>query len=520
MQQIHIQSFHARYRLPSARANVLRRRLDTVLSARLEEILERAVERSDAARDPGAHVCLRHVLVPVKVRMSGSDQAIAEAWSEALAKSIRAATLNPAENAGDDDDSCPAVRYPSRVHAMIDLAASVGRHDLRRAWAWRQLGMWQISGRAPSREAVRELVRALAREPAMIVPVLRVLAGREQLQDLVGKFEADDWITVATAALTAAGSTLGWRDLQAGSSASDPLIDAKTASLAERLVGASSLRTIHVAGVPWERCLAALVILDACPVLVAEPSDQALSLVAEVQRALRTLSRDVQPDPEAIHDPVPVPSESPSTTRELPETTSRIPKDQMEEFWGEEHGAKPAKLRPASQDATSVDLRQRARTQQGGLLFLLNVLEHLGLPARIPHLIQERSHRWVLQQLALDLAPVAPDDPAVLAFAGLPPQSPPPDRDEPSASPIEKDLLSDMAEAVRKEVLLRLTPQESDAAVLSFVCARPADIIADPGWIEARFSAEHLSTDIRRAMLDLNPGYLPWLGVVVRFTYE
>jgi hypothetical protein len=29
-----------------------------------------------------------------------------------------------------------------------------------------------------------------------------------------------------------------------------------------------------------------------------------------------------------------------------------------------------------------------------------------------------------------------------------------------------------------------------------------------------------VSTDIRRAALDLDPGFLPWLGVVIKFTYE
>ena len=31
---------------------------------------------------------------------------------------------------------------------------------------------------------------------------------------------------------------------------------------------------------------------------------------------------------------------------------------------------------------------------------------------------------------------------------------------------------------------------------------------------------EHLDLDIRRAGLDIDPGWLPWLGRVVRFRYE
>ena len=50
--------------------------------------------------------------------------------------------------------------------------------------------------------------------------------------------------------------------------------------------------------------------------------------------------------------------------------------------------------------------------------------------------------------------------------------------------------------------------------------AEEAAIVADPGWLEAHFPLSTVSIDLRRAGLDLDPGYLPWLGVVVRFVYE
>ena len=45
-----------------------------------------------------------------------------------------------------------------------------------------------------------------------------------------------------------------------------------------------------------------------------------------------------------------------------------------------------------------------------------------------------------------------------------------------------------------------------------FVCRRPAHIVADPGWIEARFSLQDVSVEIRRTGLDIDPDYLPWLS--------
>ena len=41
----------------------------------------------------------------------------------------------------------------------------------------------------------------------------------------------------------------------------------------------------------------------------------------------------------------------------------------------------------------------------------------------------------------------------------------------------------------------------------------------EPGWVDVELDLEEVSTAVRRAGLDLDPGYLPWLGVVVRFRY-
>jgi hypothetical protein len=44
-------------------------------------------------------------------------------------------------------------------------------------------------------------------------------------------------------------------------------------------------------------------------------------------------------------------------------------------------------------------------------------------------------------------------------------------------------------------------------------------VVADPGWIEIRLDLREVATDVRRVGLDLDPGWLPWLGVVMRFAY-
>jgi hypothetical protein len=145
-----------------------------------------------------------------------------------------------------------------------------------------------------------------------------------------------------------------------------------------------------------------------------------------------------------------------------------------------------------------------APTDWGGLLMLLHVLhsdsddhddgddhDHQSLHAL---------GMAVLQPLAD--APLDPRDPALLAFAGLSPDHEPPPR--PARPPT--------TDAIHHALSARgLTAAQ--------VCRRAAVIVTDPGWIEARFSLDDVDVDIRRVGLDLDPGWLPWLGVVVRFSY-
>ena len=78
--------------------------------------------------------------------------------------------------------------------------------------------------------------------------------------------------------------------------------------------------------------------------------------------------------------------------------------------------------------------------------------------------------------------------------------------------------------ALRLEVLQGLRDRLArydipEARQLDFVCSREADILADPGWLEVQFSLEGVSTEIRATALDLDLGWVPWLGMVIRFVY-
>ena len=129
-----------------------------------------------------------------------------------------------------------------------------------------------------------------------------------------------------------------------------------------------------------------------------------------------------------------------------------------------------------------------------------------------------RTLRWALHRIGLLLVPAAADDPAVLCFAGLSPFDPPPAGEPPS--PAERAALDRHAQRWAAATLARLGKQADPAdGELLELCRRRALILADPGWIEVELELAEVDLEVRCAGLDLDPGWLPWLGVVLRYRY-
>ncbi|WP_436532123.1 hypothetical protein [Actinoplanes sp. HUAS TT8] len=183
--------------------------------------------------------------------------------------------------------------------------------------------------------------------------------------------------------------------------------------------------------------------------------------------------------------------------------------------------------RPARPTAPAVDVggapdgRVGVPTAWGGLLFLLNTASEAGLPdAAFRPTLTGRSIRWIVHELATRLAPLSPDDPAALALCGLTPHDQPPSEIGEKATARERRALQRIADRwIMKTAAL--LPADGDAArVVGELARRPAVIVADPGWIEIRLPLDSVRLDVRRAGLDLDPGWVPWLRTVIRFVYR
>jgi hypothetical protein len=156
----------------------------------------------------------------------------------------------------------------------------------------------------------------------------------------------------------------------------------------------------------------------------------------------------------------------------------------------------------------------------------MHVVREIDLPGRhrtgaLGQALARRSLRWVLHHLGTTLLALDSADPAALAFAGLGPGELPPTQGEPPPDPACSVALAMLADEITAALRLRLqTPELTAEELMDAVCHRPARVVCDPGWIEIRLALDHVRTDVRRAGLDLDPGWLPFLGVVLRFSYE
>ncbi|MDJ0355286.1 hypothetical protein [Paenarthrobacter sp. PH39-S1] len=258
--------------------------------------------------------------------------------------------------------------------------------------------------------------------------------------------------------------------------------------------------------------------------------------------------RDV-PDAEADNDGLPANagpacSDAPACGME----PAGAPEPGTEPAEGPARGADPA---DAGQDAAREDSKgipeeTAVPTLWAGLPFLLAIAGDAGIPDLLltDPALAARPLRWIIHRLGQLLVPVAPDDPAVMALAGLSSAAEPPDGGRPApgngttadgtagngtprydtsgdSTPEERTALEQHAARWATATAGRLgRPHLEPFGVVGEIAFRRGAVLAQTGWIEVHLSLRDVDVDVRRAGLDIDPGWVPWLAVVVRFVYE
>jgi hypothetical protein len=489
-----IQSLEACYRLPPSAIGG-RRRFDAALDMLLGGLLDEKLARLDLPAD--GILCLRTVYVPVRLRLSETELGMAEAWARAFAAAVGDAVRGRS--------SATVIWFRTRWELLIDLATGIVTGSRDREWAWRQVLEHRDAGPLSETDALRLWTVALLAEPTAIVPVLVRLAKASVLVSLVPRLMPMQWTALVDAVVARA---------RVETRSEPPFVVVDTSVVPterrdqererERIVGRIVARIIDCSTIlratPRPRSLEVSIAL--CRLAVAEVEPALAHVDAELfQEVAGEVLARVR---EQWHESS---SLSPETAKPQPRMRNTL-----------------TKQRPAEAVAVeAIDPRQRVWTEFGGLLFLLGLLDELAIPARLVERLREsgRPLSWFLHQLARKLVPADANDPAALAFAALLPDDVPPSLESEPADEAEAAFLNQMRGEVELALIERLGDvPEAGGDALGFVCLRRAQVVAERGWFELRFAPNLVSTAIRRAALDLDPGFVPWLGVVVKFVYE
>ncbi|MCP3100741.1 hypothetical protein LZ198_17875 [Myxococcus sp. K15C18031901] len=149
-------------------------------------------------------------------------------------------------------------------------------------------------------------------------------------------------------------------------------------------------------------------------------------------------------------------------------------------------------------------------TKLGGLLFLIPVLERLGFPALLdaaPSLIEAEVPERLFGAIARRLGATGGD--ATLALFGAP-----------ALGAAPRGLEFDLERVLRGlRVAVRRWCLRQGGLGLRALAVRPARIMATRTHLDVLLDIRHADLRARRLGLDLDPGWVPWLGRVVRFHY-
>lgn len=389
-------------------------------------------------------------------------------------------------------DSADALLFPSRADAIVALGRRLAQSESSDEWYWNQIvpgwsttatrvGRWRILlGTAREREGSAIIAGALAHEAE---------AG-EALDEFIAAVRPEDvtpWCFLA-----------GWQqpDDAGGTPADAALLSSSTRArlldLQDRL-GRSDRR------VTW---------LGAVLAVHAQPSCAALSdLPRRVATWLRRASEDRGSD-----NPLDANRREKSATHDgthAKRRTENAPAIRQKSDTAENDGLlDDANHAPAVRRA-----EDNAITSCAGLFLLVNGFARLRFArylARNPATLEAGFPARLLSYVARK-AGVAEDDPVLQALAAL--------SDSSDKAPNAATVI--IPEALFKAWLTAIQRWCARHAAIDWreLILRPGRVHITRTQIEVRFAPEQAEIALRRLALDVDPGWVPWLGRVIRFHY-
>lgn len=452
------------------------------------------------AMGPDEWLLIRQLDLRLQWRHDSASSEVGHLWLNALQAAVTRAASQP--------DHPGVLRYRSRRHGLADLMYRSALGETARQWAWRRMDLIPSAGLGAD-QALRHGLRCLLGEPSWIWPTVcqwvAAEPGTAALTALLRALPATAWQELLMAAVPSRAyargmSRIGQRalerpateSLRGGASWSSGLASPLAVELNVWLQRRPHLAVRH--GETLAVLLAALAWPD-------QGSDEQvvqarLSVVWErVRAAAQSLElRTVQAASRSSLAPAAAPDgmAHESAPAQSPASVLVQSSEATETALGEDVPAAPS----------LPELQQWVDTDWAGALFWLRQLDERQLSQG------NRGHALMAIALALG---VPGDDAALRAFVG---------GQLPEGQPTQaQHALAASQVAAWSDWLARHAPDLPEPR-LTAVCQRPGRLRFEPGWIELHLRLDQADTRLRRLGLDLDPGYLPWLGCVVRICYD
>ncbi len=556
-----LQRVHSTYRLDGGHGATAGRRheLDTALERLLRRDLPAALEQLGLSAS--TIVCIRRLEVHLDVDAELSPAQLERHWTDAIVSALTQRLARP------DDD----VRlYPSLETVRAEVITSTLRNDLTGLWAWRQSGA--VPPDTSSTSAL--LGSTLASDPRTFAPVLAAIrhtAGRQAALAALDTVGIGYAIEITRRHLAAVASPVSFHDIvRAIRSGGDPLTPTTEASPpttrhplqtpADPDEPDHTTHTLHVRSTPTTtRRTAETLAVEAITELLAEdPLAFARGSASDVLAKVQARARQLTPSERAprhrqhprllggdqmstagsdldAHGPTPNPQQTADdqvphrrhTDQTLAHTRRGVAADRTDPDHPmaspiETSSARGEDTVPPPRSETHASL-PRPRSAVAGLFFLIPVIRPLDVVPRLAAdpTLAEHSTRWILRWLGCALTGVPDHDPAVLGFCGIDPREHQATlRSEALPSLAELDPIHRAAADVADRLADVLDRHDEPARqTVADVVERPGRLDVAPGWIEIEFETDEIDLDVRRAGLDLDPGFVAWIGSVVRYRY-
>ncbi len=465
-----------------------------LLDEALAEMTDRALaDAMTGTRLGTAHaVCIPEMSVPVCLPGDRTTSSLAAEWARLLLAAIEQRVAEVGDPIVDTADG--VVVYRRDLDAMVDMVRSIARGSTRRAWAWSSLGLTATRTSPPDGDDIAAMLEA---QPALIAAVVAAAPA-----ELVSVLAPTHWIRIARAMAALAPMQVAARQGARAAGGDGPAV-----------VAAAGVVPAHVWDVARddERTL-----LGQLAVACARPSqarDRAFVdrvIAAALQRSTGGRPDDVRRRADtAVAGPL-AKVDGVRSDRTAPNVDS--PAD------CESDSSEPADPHAANDDPFTEPPESPESTESsdhGGVFYLFHAATALDLTDRIARGTLARiDPREAVARIVAAVAEVPIDDAAVRAVAGLPAVADEPELTLDELAPDSAAQVAALATLVRGWVEARL-----DDSDLGWVFARRVTIDRLPGWVEATFALDDVDLRLRMAGLDLDPGFVPWRGAVVRFRH-